>query len=182
MTRLDKAIEQVKAIRTADDKYRPWIYDDNGKIRNDLLCGDVLPYLNELKGYEIEMSDDEIFKFINTYTGYNTYNNNANISEHLQYYVDDNTNIIVFSVHLCGDIRGGYSNWFACKFEYDVQPYELESVVQHKFVTEKLCADIDIFSEGYYVYDYKLEDYIGYYYELERNELLKSVEKECVKV
>lgn len=63
MTRLEKVIEEVKAAHTGVN--RPWIFDENGNIREDVLIGDALPLLEELKEYEVDISDDEIEEFIN---------------------------------------------------------------------------------------------------------------------
>lgn len=57
MTRLEKVIEEVKAAHTRVN--RPWIFDESGNMREDVLVGDVLPLLEELKEYEVDISDDE---------------------------------------------------------------------------------------------------------------------------
>ena len=74
MLRLDGVIEDVKAARQG--KYKPWIYDDNGKIKDSVICGEVLDFLEELKDYEIEATDEWIDEFISAEDteGYNTYN------------------------------------------------------------------------------------------------------------
>ena len=48
MSRLENVIEQVKASRTG--KNHAWIFDD-GKISNNVVCGEVLDLLEELKEY-----------------------------------------------------------------------------------------------------------------------------------
>ena len=80
MTRLENVIEEVKSVRTGSGC--AWIFDENGNIRDDVLVGDVLPLLEELKEYEIDITDEEIEAFINDEEtkGDNTYNWNANIS------------------------------------------------------------------------------------------------------
>ena len=84
MTRLENVIEEVKAARTGVN--RPWIFDEDGNIREDVLVGDVIPLLEELKEYEIDITDEEIEEFINDEEtkGDNTYNWGANISNDLQ--------------------------------------------------------------------------------------------------
>ena len=175
MSRLESVIEQVKSARQG--KYRPWIYDDNGRIQDHLICGEVLELLEELKDYEISVTDDWIFKFIHTNKGYNTYNWGANTSNHLQYYTKETEDeyIIVIAVHLRGDIRAGYSDWFAVKFEDIYGWRELESMTQHKSITDNLVADIDIMSECYEVYDYNTDDYVGSFYELEIGDLMEKI-------
>ena len=175
MSRLESVIEQVKAARQGE--YRPWIYDDNGRIQDHVICGEVLELLEELKDYEINATDDWIFKFIHSNEGYNTYNWRANISNDLQYYTKetDDEYIIVVAVHLRGDIRAGYSDWFAVKFKDIYEWRELESMTQHKAITDNLVADIDIMSECYEVYDYNTDNYVGNFYELEVGDLMEKI-------
>ena len=79
MTRLENVINQVKVSRTG--KNHAWIFDD-GKISDNVVCGEVLDLLEELKEYEINVSDAWIENFLHNprVKGDNTYNFNANIS------------------------------------------------------------------------------------------------------
>ena len=180
MTRLESVIEDVKAARQS--KYRPWIYDDNGIIKDSVICGEVLDFLEELKDYEIEVTDEWIDKFISAADtkGYNTYNNGANISNDLNYWLRETKDECIFAiaVHLHGDIRGGYSDYFVVKFEDIYEWYNLESRTQHKPITDTLTADIDIFDELYEVYDYSIDDYVGSFYECEVEDLLNKIKEE----
>ena len=177
MTRLENVIEEVKAAHTG--VYRPWIFDENGNIREDVLVGDVIPLLEELKEYEIDTTDEEIEEFINDEEtkGDNTYNWNANISNdlqiHSQEYDDEIT--MVIAVHLRGDIRGGYSDYFAVKMRGFYEFYELESMLQHKPITDTFAADINLMSEGYSVYDYEHDDDLGEFYEVEIKDALPEI-------
>lgn len=177
MTRLEEVIEEVKAVRTG--AMRPWIFDENGNIREDVLVGDVIPLLEELKEYEIDITDEEIEEFINDEEtkGDNTYNWNANISDdlqiHSQEYDDEIT--MVIAVHLRGDIRGGYSDYFAVKMRGFYEFYELESMLQHKHITDTLVADINLMDEGYGVYDYEHDDELGEFYEIEIKDALPEI-------
>ena len=71
MSRLTNVIEAVKAIRVG--KNRAWIYDENGNISDEVICGDVIPFLEELKEYEIEKSDEFIEDFIKDADNFYTY-------------------------------------------------------------------------------------------------------------
>lgn len=177
MTRLEKAIEEVKAARTGVN--RPWIFDENGNIREDILVGDVLPLLEELKEYEIDISDDEIEEFINDKEtkGDNTYNWNANISDDLLIYSQefDDELTLVIAAHLCGDIRANYSDYFAVKMRGFYEFYELESMLQHKHITDTLVADISLIYEWYSVYDYEHDEDIGEFYEIEIKDALPEI-------
>lgn len=177
MTRLENVIEEVKAVRTG--AMRPWIFDENGNLREDVLVGDVIPLLEELKEYEIDITDEEIEEFINDKKtkGDNTYNWNANISNNLLIYsqeYDDEITMII-AVHLRGDVRGGYSDYFAVKMRGFYEFYELESMLQHKQITDTLVADINLMDEGYGVYDYEHDDELGEFYEIEIKDALLEI-------
>ena len=177
MTRLEEVIEEVKAVRTG--AMHPWIFDESGNVHKDVLVGDVIPLLEELKEYEIDITDEEIEEFINDEEtkGDNTYNWNANISNdlqiHSQEYDDEIT--MVIAVHLRGDIRGGYSDYFAVKMRGFYEFYELESMLQHKDITDTLVADINLMSEGYSVYDYEHDVDLGEFYEIQIKDALPEI-------
>lgn len=177
MTRLEEVIEEVKAVRTGAG--RAWIFDENGNIREDVLVGDVIPLLEELKEYEIDITDEEIEEFINDEEtkGDNTYNWNANISDdlqiHSQEYDDEIT--MVIAVHLRGDIRANYSDYFAVKMRGFYEFYELEAMLQHKHITDTLVADINLMDEGYGVYDYEHDNDLGEFYEVEIKDVLSEI-------
>ena len=63
MTRLENVIEQVKDARKGVNK--PWIFNDDGKIADNVMCCEVLDVLEELKKYEISVSDEWIENFKN---------------------------------------------------------------------------------------------------------------------
>ena len=177
MTRLENVIEEVKTARTG--VYRPWIFDENGNIREDVLVGDVIPLLKELKEYEIDITDEEIEEFINDEEtkGDNTYNWGANISNdlqiHSQEYDDEIT--MVIAVHLRGDVRVNYSDYFAVKMRGFYEFHELESMLQYKHITDTLVADINLISEGYSVYDYEHDVDLGEFYEIEIKDTLPEI-------
>ena len=177
MTRSENVIEEVKAAHTGEN--RPWIFDENGNIREDVLVGDVIPLLEELKEYEIDITDEEIAEFIGDKEtkGDNTYNWGANISNDLlinsQEHYDEVT--LIMAVHLRGDVRANYSDYFAVKMRGFYEFYELESMLQHKDITNTLVADINLMSEGYSVYDYEHDDDLGEFYEIEIKDALPEI-------
>lgn len=177
MTRLEKVIEEVKATHTGAN--RPWIFDENGSMREDILVGDVIPLLEELKEYEIGITDEEIEEFINDEEtkGDNTYNWGANISNDLLIYSQefDDELTLVIAVHLRGDVRANYSDYFAVKMRGFYEFYELESILQHKHITDTLVADINLMDEGYGVYDYEHDDELGEFYEIEIKDALPEI-------
>ena len=177
MTRLENVIEEVKVARTGAK--RPWIFDENGNMREDVLVGDVLPLLEELKEYEIDITDGEIEEFIRDKEtkGDNTYNWNANISNNLlitsQEHNDEVT--LVMAVHLRGDIQVNYSDYFAVKMRSFYDFYELESMIQHKNITDALVADINLMDEYYAVYDYEHDEYLGEFYQIDIKDALSEI-------
>ena len=177
MTRLENVIEEVKTAHTGE--YRPWIFDEDGNIREDVLVGDVIPLLEELKEYEIDITDEEIEGFINDEEtkGDNTYNWNANISNELLIYSQeyDDEITMVIAVHLRGDVRANYSDYFAVKMRGFYEFYELESMLQHKHITDTLVADINLMDEGYGVYDYEHDNDLGEFYEVEIKDVLSEI-------
>ena len=177
MTRLERVIEDVKESRKS--KYRAWIFDDNGKIKDDVFCGEVLELLEELKDYEIKVTDKWLEDFINRddVKGNNTYNWGANISNDLNFHIKETKNecIIAIMVHLAGDIRGNYTEHFAVKFDSWYEFLELESMLQHKSVTDTMSADIYLMRELYTVYDYEKDEEVGEFYELELADLLAEI-------
>lgn len=177
-TRLENVIEQVKAARTGQNK--PWIFTEDGKVADNVMCCEVLDVLEELKRYEISVSDEwiESFRSNPKVKGDNSYNWNGNISNDLNMNWmenDDGEEIMLIMVHLYGDIRGGYSDYFAVKFDSMYEFYELESATQTKDVNDHMVADLNIFSETYNVYDYEKQEDVGEFYELELEDLLKEI-------
>lgn len=178
MNRLEMVIEQVKDARKGVN--RPWIFNDDGKIADNVMCCEVLDILEELKKYEISVSDEWIENFLNNpkVKGDNTYNWSGNISNDLNinYMANENDEeIMLIMVHLYGDVRGGYSDYFAVKFDSVYDFYELESATQMKEVNDHMVADITIFSDSYNVYDYDKQEDIGSFYDIELEDLLEEI-------
>lgn len=57
MSRLDNVIKDIENV---NKECHAWIYDENGNIRDDVICGNVLDLLYELKDYEIETTEKSI--------------------------------------------------------------------------------------------------------------------------
>lgn len=181
MTRLENVIEQVKDARKSANK--SWIFNEEGNVADNVMCCEVLDVLEELKEYEIDVTDEWIQEFRNNpkVKGDNTYNWCGSISNDLNmdYMVnEDGEEIMLIMVHLFGDIRCGYSDYFAVKFDNEYQFYELESTRQSKNVNDHMTADLSIFSELYDVYDYDRCDTVGSFYCLELADLLEEIQKE----
>ena len=186
MKRLDGIIADVKAARGGAN--HPWIYDDSGNIASGVICGDVIPLLEALKEYELDVTDEEIEELLESpnVKGDNTYNWGANISNDLNIDTVKNVElggefydtVMVIMVHLHGDIRGGYSDYFVVPLSFEDLWYDFDDVVfQNLLINDRYSADINILSEGYTVYDYETGEDLGEFYEVEVADLLKAIEE-----
>lgn len=179
MTNLDNIIMDIKEVNRTHDF---WIRNSNGEIKDDIICGDIIPFLEELKEYEVEMSQADIKDVINVRNSgrYNTYNCSAKIDHDIEYRIIESAHDEVwfaFMVHRYGDVRCNYTDWAICKFDYAEGVFELETTIQHKDVIGRYMVDIDIFSERYEVYDYINNKDIGTFYDIEVKDLLESIKE-----
>ena len=148
MSRLDRVIEAVKKTRTSG---KQWIYDDNGNIRDDVICGDCIPFLEELKEYEIGATDKFIKDFKkNTETRcMYTYNHNTNVDKDIAIWYRENCPVAIVNVHLYGDARIVFDTDFVVKMDGE-NAFErilyLESVMQCIDINDQYTADVNLFS------------------------------------
>lgn len=178
MSRLDNVIKDIENV---NKECHAWIYDANGNIRNDVICGNVLELLYELKDYEIETFDTE--KSINLVVEHanhhwNTYNWNANIDHNIdvaELEINGYTYMAIM-VHRWGDVRANYTDRFLVRFDDEYDWFELESRIQYKTICDgKYCCDIDIMAECYSVWDNEKYTNLGEFYELEVEYLLEAI-------
>lgn len=180
MKRLDSIIADIKDV---DLNSGAWIFE-NGKIRDDVICGDVIPFLEELKEYEVDMTSDEIENIIaNADRHWNTYNWCANISHDIdcaELEIDGEL-YMAMMVHRYGDVRGNYTERFVVKFADIYEYFDIESRIQYKMIKDgdkEYTIDIDIMSETYEVYSWQINDVLGIsYYHLEVADLLEELKK-----
>ena len=178
MLNLDAVIKDIKDVNLMGNA---WIYDDDGNIKDNVICGNVLPWLEELKEYEIDV-EDEFIDFIveNSENRWNTYNWNANIDHHIdvaELEINGYTYMAIM-VHRYGDVRANYTDRFLVRFDSEYEWFELESRMQYKTICDgKYCVDIDIMSECYSVYDWELGESLGEFYEIEVEDLLNEIEE-----
>ena len=178
MSRLD---EVIKDIENVNKERHAWIYDDNGNIKDDVICGNVLDLLYELKDYEIDTTEKSIdWIVVNADRRWNTYNWNANIDHNIdvaELEINGYTYMAIM-VHRYGDVRANYTDRFLVRFDNAYEWFELESRMQYKTICDgKYCVDIDIMSECYNVYDWELGESIGEFYEIEVEDLLNEIEE-----
>ena len=180
MAKLDAVIEDIKEVNKSCGA---WIYDADGEIKDDVICGSVLPLLYELKDYEIEATEgfiDWIIEHADRH--WNTYNWNANIDHDIdvaEVELDGYTYMAIM-VHRYGDIRANYTDRFVVKFDDCYEWSELESIMQYKAICDgRYCIDINIMSETYNVWDNEKEVNVGEFSELEVEDLLKEINKDA---
>ena len=176
MSRLDNAIKDIENVNKGA---YAWIYDANGNIKDDVICGNVLDLLYELKDYEIDTTEKSIdWIVVNSDKRWNTYNWNANIDHNLDVAETEinGYTYMAIMVHRYGDVRANYTDRFLVRFDNEFEWFELESRMQYKTICDgKYCVDIDIMSECYGVYDWELGENIGEFYEIEVEDLLEAI-------
>ena len=179
MARLYAVIEDIKEVNKSCGA---WIYDADGEIKDDVICGNVLPLLYELRDYEIEATE----KFIDWIVGHadkhwNTYNWNANIDHDIdvaEIHLNGDT-FMAIMVHRYGDVRGNYTDRFVVRFGNEYDWFEFNSRVQCKTICDgRYCVDIDLMTETYYVWDNEECVNVGEFSELEVEDLLNEINKE----
>ena len=181
MSRLTNVIEAVKASRIGEN--RAWIYDKNGNISNEVICGDVIPFLEELKKYEIEKSDEFIEDFIKGADNFYTYNYGCAIDKDISAWYKNDNPIMIVCVHLFGDARWGFSDYFVIEMDdyYDGTPLtqflQLESVYQTVDIDDRYYADVNIFQEEYDIYDSVKGDTIGCDFVIEKKDALENLKE-----
>ena len=179
MTRLDAVIKDIKEV---NKECHAWIYNPNGTIRDDVICGNVLELLYELKDYEIETTEKSIdWIVVNANKHWNTYNWNANIDHNIdvaEMEINGYTYMAIM-VHRYGDVRANYTDRFLVRFDDICDFLELESRIQYKTIMDdRYTCDIDIFSDFYNVWDNEKQTDIGEFYEIEVEDLLDAI-NEC---
>ena len=180
MTKLDAVIKDIEEVNKTCGA---WIYDVDGNIKDDVICGSVLPLLYELKDYEVESTEESIDWIVeNADRRWNTYNWNANIDHHIDVaeLEFDGYTYMAIMVHRWGDVRANYTDRFLVRFDDRYEWAELESIMQYKTICDgRYCVDIDIMSETYNVWDNEEEVTLGEFCELEVEDLLNELNKDA---
>ena len=179
MTKLDAVIKDIEAANKAG---YAWIYDADGNIKDNVICGNVLPLLYELKDYEVEATEESIDWIVrNADKRWNTYNWNANIDHDIdvaEMHLNGYTYMAIM-VHRYGDVRANYTDRFVVRFYDSYEWSELESIMQYKTICDgRYCVDIDIMTECYNVWDNEKEVSLGEFSELEVEDLLNEINSE----
>ena len=180
MTRLDAVIKDIEAVNKMSNA---WMYDADGNIKDDVICGGVLELLYELRDYEVESTEEYIDWIVeNANRRWNTYNWNANIDHDIDVaeVEFDGYTYMAIMVHRYGDVRANYTDRFLVRFDNEYEWFELNSRVQYKTICNgRYCVDIDIMTECYNVWDNEKEVNVGEFYELEVEDLLEEINKDA---
>ena len=180
MSRIDNVLKMMMEARTGAS--HPWIYGDDGRILDTVVCADTMDIVKTLQAYEISVSDSFIDTFIrkpDTECFY-TYNVSCCISNDITMYYRKNCPVVVFNVHLQGDARIIWNTYFAIKLEYagaDTLFCISEFLSDNNLdpicvpINEDLVADISLFNECYNVYSYSKGQDIGSFCEIEKEDL-----------
>lgn len=180
MTKLDAVIKDIEA---ANKTCGAWIYDADGNIKDDVICGSVLELLYELKDYEVESTEESIDWIVeNANRRWNTYNWNANIDHDIdvaEVELDGYTYMAIM-VYKWGDVRANYTDRFVVRFDNEYDWFEFNSRMQSKEIADgRYCVDIDLMTEMYYVWDNEECTNVGEFYELEVEDLLNEINKDA---
>ena len=168
LTTIDDVIADVRENGT-----KSWIWE-NGEIRADIFTCNIFPILEELKSNEIQLDKESFDDIYENGEGGNTYNWSANISNDLDYRWKDGVGCIM-KVHLSGDIRGNYTNWFAIDSLESL--FYADYISQSKVVNERYSADMDAMSETYDIYDYETGESYSGCWAFELKDVLEWIDK-----
>lgn len=185
-SRIKNVIEDIKKTRVGEN--RAWIYTEDGKIRDDVICIDTIEFLGRLKDYEISVSDKYISDFIEKpeTEAFYTYNVNCNISNDICFWYNPKSPVFVLNVHLYGDARIVFDTFIAIKAECEIKDISvlydfLENVnFLNPFtisIDTRYTVDLCIFSEFYSVFDTETMETIYDFCTIEREELYKEIER-----
>lgn len=175
MLGIQYVINEIEKSRKGE--HRAWIYDSYGNISNDVICGDIIPFLEELKDYEIGATEEFIKDFKENAECFYTYNYGCCIDKDLVAWYKNGEPYVVCCVHLNGDARYGFSDWFVVKMDdyYDNCPLtqflQLESACQIVDIDDRYYAVINIFNEEYDVCDSLSGDTVGTDYAIDKKDL-----------
>lgn len=185
MTRLDAVIKDIEAVNKTGCA---WIYDADGNIKDDVIRGNVLPLLYELRDYETEATEEFIDWIVeHADRRWNTYNQNANIDHDIdvaEVHLNGDT-FMAIMVHRYGDMRANYTDRFytdrfVVRFDDEYDWFEFNSRIQCKEIANgRYCVDIDLMTETYNVWDNEECANVGEFCEIKVEDLLKEINKDA---
>lgn len=180
MSNLDNIIADINEVNKT---YGFYIRNEDGTMRDDIICGEVIPFLEELKDYEIDLTQEQIIALrrnwlsMNVMHCDNTYNNNGSVDHDFEFDIAETNDgvYVTIMVHRFGDVRANYTDWAICKFDSFEEMFCLESAMQYKNINDRYMLDVNIFTEGYNVWDSESEEDLGIFYEIEVKDLLDEI-------
>jgi hypothetical protein len=88
----------------------------------------------------------------------------------------DDEDYVLIAVHLYGDVRCNYTDYFALKMDID-DLIQLDVWMDYKDVGDRYVADLNAWSDSYNVYDTIAKEDVGEFYESEVNDLLEAIKE-----
>jgi hypothetical protein len=177
----EELIDDIKESRKIGAKEGgPWIYED-GKIADNVVICDIIPILEDLKEYEIEMSDEEIMKFREGAENFYSYNNGAKIDTDFSVWYKEGDTHGLFCIHTGrNDAREGFSEYVP--FETDKGNaldlvFAMEHINQTVDISDRYAADLTAVSDSYTVRDIETDEEVLTSTELSAEDVLKEIEE-----
>lgn len=173
-----KLIEEVKAAHGS------WLFDENGNLSDNVIAVDTVDLLEALAPdeYKGEFDVDEFKKSAQNFYSYNS----GNVLTHdISLWYKEDSPFGVLSVHLSGDARWGFSDDVVINAGDEDENAllhllyldETSSLID---LNDEYYADLNAFSEEYPVYNTKTGELVDYFYDVEKEDVLKAIAKEAV--
>lgn len=177
---LNSVIEEVKNYKSD-----AWIWENvnERKLKEGVLLIDTLDILEQLREFEVELTQEEFDEIMDEGDGDNTYNWGNHLTNDLALnYVDKENGKCLVAVHLGGDVRGNYTDCFAVENFSSLFSLEYDSKGLNFIANGTKChADVTALAQYIEVYKEDGDRYIGDFYENELEDLTKHVANELIK-
>ena len=159
-----------------------------GKLTDNIILADALKVIDAFAKNIINLNNmpakkqKKLIYFIcdNAEVNGNTYNSGGNITNDMKYNIAKigEYYYALVTFHLGGDIQGNYTDYLLMKFEDIESFYSINGEYGFvKDINNQYYVDIDIFTKLYSVYNSCTGDFVGEFYEIEAEELLKQIKR-----
>lgn len=170
----------------------------------DIYCVDNRKLIKYLQDYEVDIPSDIYERYknefgngvlqymeilsnenMNDFPGDNSYNHNGNIYRDIDFMTcetEKGTQLVAIQMHIGGDVRGNYTDFFLLEFDFDTQFYEVlddfcfnENGYILNYNNKELYITPLVFSEDLDVYD--IENQINIYtiYGFNKEEIINQL-------
>lgn len=177
MSNINSVIEEVKNYKSNE-----WFWKEGAReLKDGVLLIYTLDILEQLREFEVELTQEEFDEIMNEGDGDNTYNWGNHLTNDLAlHYIDKEKGKCLVAVHLGGDVRGNYTDCFAVENFASLFSLEYDSKCVN-FIANgtKCCADVSAFSRLIEVYEEEGDRYIGDFYDTRLDYLSENVAR-CI--